>query len=141
MAEFVKKDLVKKSGQESEFEIASAATSREEIGNDIHPGTKTKLKQQHIPFEKRHARQITKRDYDYYDLIIGMDSYNIRNMGRILGVDVDHKIYSLLEFAGSKRDIAEPWYTGNFDETYSDVLEGCSALLDVINHKKMGEVR
>lgn len=141
MAEFVMKDLVRKAGQEDEFEIASAATSREEIGNDIHPGTKKKLTQQHIAFAKRQARQITKADYDYYDLIIGMDSYNIHNMRRILGEDSKHKVYSLLEFAGSKRDIADPWYTGNFDETYSDVCEGCSALLKGINQKKMGDMR
>lgn len=130
MAEFVMKDLVRKAGLEAEFEIASAATSREEIGNDVHPGTKQKLREENIPFSKRQARQITKEDYYHYDLIIGMDRYNIKNMMRIFGEDKEHKIFSLLEFANSSRDIADPWYTGNFDETYRDVCEGCHALLN-----------
>ena len=130
MAEFVLKDMVKKRHLEHEFEIASAATSREEIGNDVHPGTKRKLKEMGIPFHKRAARQITPSDYLHYDYIIGMDSYNITNMMRIFKEDPEEKISLLLEFAGLHENIADPWYTGNFDETYQDVVKGCSALLE-----------
>ena len=129
MCEFVLKDMVKKAGLEDMFSIESAATSREEIGNDIHPGTKRKLSEHNIPFSKRRARQITKDDYHKFDYLIGMDDANIRNMIRITGADRDKKVFKLLDFAGNDRSIADPWYTGNFDETYEDVAEGCQALL------------
>ena len=132
MAEFVMKDLVKKEGLDSRFEIDSAATSTEEIGNPVHPGTREKLRREGVPCGNHAARQMTRRDYDHYDLLIGMDRYNLRNMQRICGGDPDGKIRSLLSFAGSGRDIADPWYTGNFEETYSDVLEGCTALLKAL---------
>ena len=130
MAEFVMKDLVKKTGLASQFHIESAATSREEIGNDTHPGTKEKLRENGIPFERRHARQMTKKDYEKFDYIIGMDDANVRNIERICGGDPEHKITKLLEHAGADRSIADPWYTGNFDETYDDVIQGCEALLE-----------
>ncbi len=130
MAEFVMKDLVDKSGLSDEFYIASAATSTEEIGNDIHRGTRHKLLEMGIPFAPRRAVQMTRKDYTKYDYLIGMDRWNLRNMRWIAGSDPDGKIHSLLSFAGSSRDIADPWYTGNFDETYSDVVEGCQALLN-----------
>ncbi|MDO5294132.1 MAG: low molecular weight protein-tyrosine-phosphatase [bacterium] len=135
MAEFVMKDLVKKAGLEEQVKIASAATSREEIGNDVHPGTKQKLREMDIPFTKRHARQITKADYKEYDYIIGMDHYNLRNMKRILGEDSEQKISLLYQFVGVDKDIADPWYTGNFDETYKDVEIGCKALLKELKEK------
>ncbi len=130
MAEFLLKDLAAKAGLTHQLEIASAATSREEIGNDTHPGTKRKLDEMHIPYTKRKARQLTKADYAHYDFLFGMDSANIRNMLRLCGGDPDGKIHRLLDDTAHPRDIADPWYTGNFDETYDDVLEGCVSLLD-----------
>ena len=114
------------------YHIESAATSREEIGNDVHHGTKRKLREVGIPCPRRAARQVTRADYDEYDYLIVMDQMNIRNLHRIIGSDPGHKVYKLLEFAGSSRDIADPWYTGNFDETYDDVVEGVTALIDKI---------
>lgn len=132
MAEFVLKDIVKKAGRADEFYIASAATSTEEIGNDIHLGTRAVLRSHGIPFERRAARQITKADYENFDYIIGMDEYNMRNLKRMLGDDKCKKLYKLLEFAGSSRDVADPWYTGDFNTTYEDVLLGCNALINRI---------
>lgn len=132
MAEFVMKHMVRQAGLAEQFEISSAATSTEEIGNPVHWGTREKLRREGVPCGSHAARQMTRRDYDHYDLLIGMDRMNLRNMQRIAGGDPDGKIRSLLSFAGSGRDIADPWYTGNFDETYSDVVEGCSALLDML---------
>ena len=136
MAEFVMKDMVKKAKREWQFEIASAATSTEEIGNPVHWGTREKLASVGISCKGKTARQMTKRDYAEYDLLIGMDRYNLRNMLRIAGGDPEGKIHSLLEYAGSSRDIADPWYTGNFDETYADVVEGCTALLEHLTRNK-----
>lgn len=130
MAEFVFKDLVRKAGLSSHFLIASAATSTEEIGNDIHYGTRRKLKEMNIPVTPRAAVQLKKSDYSKYDYLIGMDDWNIRNILRIVRSDPQHKVCKLLSFAGKSGDIADPWYTGNFDETYRDVLEGCQALLE-----------
>ena len=129
MAQSVFAHMVKQKGLEDMFEIDSAATSREEIGNGPHYGTVRKLQQVGITVIPHRARQMTKKDYEYYDYLIGMDSANIRNMNRIAGGDPDGKIYKLPSFAGKSSDIADPWYTGNYDETYNDVLEGCEALL------------
>lgn len=129
MAEYVMKDLVHKSGYEDDFLIQSAATSTEEIGNHIHYGTRTKMREVGIPTDNRVAVQMRRSDYDKYDFIIGMDRWNYKNILRIVGEDSEGKVSLLLEFAGSTRDIADPWYTGNFDQTYEDVLEGCEALL------------
>ena len=114
------------------FEINSAATSREEIGNTPHYGTVGKLRQVNIPVVPHRAVQMTKADYEYYDYLIGMDTANIRNMNRIAGGDPDGKIYKLLAFAGSGRDVADPWYTGDFEATYRDVVEGLNAFLDFV---------
>ena len=133
MAQSVFADMVKKLYRENEFEIDSAATSREEIGNTPHYGTVNKLRQVGIPLVPHRARQMTRGDYEYYDYLIGMDTYNIRNMQRIAGGDPDGKIYSLLSFAGSDRSIADPWYTDNFDETYRDVVEGLNAFLKYLD--------
>ncbi len=135
MAEFVMKDMVRKAGLEDEYYIESAATSREEIGNDTHPGTKRKLTEAGIPFTKRRARQVTKSDYDEYDYLVIMDQNNLCNLNRIIDGDPDEKVFKLLDFAGKNRDIADPWYTGNFDETYEDVVEGCQALLEYLENK------
>ena len=128
MAQFVFQDMVNKAGLSGNFHIDSAATSREEIGNGVHYGTRQKLQQEGIPCGNHRARQMTRKDYQEFDLLIGMDDWNIRNMQRIAGGDPDHKIRKLLEFAGSRRDIADPWYTGNFDVTYADAVEGLEAL-------------
>ena len=129
MAESVLTHMVKQRQIDHLFEINSAATSREEIGNPPHHGTVNKLRQVGIPLIPHRAVQMTKADYEKYDYLIGMDDWNIRNMLRIAGGDPDHKIRKLLSFAGSARDIADPWYTGNFDETYDDIIEGCEAFL------------
>ena len=132
MAEFVMKDLVKKAGREKEFLIESAATSTEEIGNPVHKGTKQKLAQFDISVAGKTARQMTKNDYEEFDYIIAMDSYNTRNIARIVD-DKDGKVSKLLNYAGESGDIADPWYTGNFDETYEDVLRGCKGLLKYLD--------
>ena len=129
MAEFVMKDLVKKAGLEKEFQIASAATSREEIGNDVHPGTKDKLREMDVPFSRRRAVQLTATDGREYDYLIGIDRYNLRNMRAIVREEDWHKISLLLDFCGESRDVADPWYTGDFDATWDDVDRGCRALL------------
>ncbi len=130
MAEFVLKDMVARRGLADEFEIESAATSTEEIGNPVHPGTVGELRRHDIGgFEKKRARQLRRTDYDAFDLIIGMDEANMRNMGRMLGGDPAGKLHKMLEFAGSTRDVADPWYTGDFDTTYEDVCDGCRGLL------------
>ena len=132
MAESLLTHLVRERHIDHLFHISSAATSREEIGNPVHPGTVRKLQQMNIPCIPHKAVQMTKADYDDYDYIIGMDSNNMRNIGRIIGHDPEQKVYKLLTFAGEDRDVADPWYTGDFDATYRDVLAGCNAFLDTI---------
>lgn len=132
MAEYVFKDMVQKQGLEDQFYIASAATSTEEIGNPVHPGTRKKLAQVGISTAGKHAIQMTKADYEKYDYLLGMDDWNIRNILRIIGGDPQHKVSRLLDFTDRPGDIADPWYTGNFDVTYTDVVEGCQALLEMI---------
>lgn len=132
MAQSVFLHMVKEYHIEQLFEIESAATSREEIGNGPHYGTVQKLHQEGIPVVPHRAMQMTKRDYEYYDYLIGMDAANIRNMNRIAGGDPDGKIFKLLTFAGVGRDVADPWYTGDFDVTYEDVKTGCKAFLDFL---------
>ena len=132
MAEFVLKDLVRKRGVEDKFLIKSSATSYEEIGNDVHYGTKRKLMEENIPVESREAVRLSKNDYEKYDYIIGMEESNVRNILRIVGEDKNSKVCKLLDYSSNPRDIADPWYTGNFDKTYEDILEGCVAFLDSI---------
>ena len=132
MAESVMTHIVKQKHLEDMFYINSAATSREEIGNGPHYGTVGKLRQAGIPVIPHRAVQMTKADYDNYDYLIGMDTANIRNMNRIAGGDPDSKIYKLLTFAGAGRDVADPWYTGDFDATYEDVITGCEAFLEYV---------
>ena len=130
MAEFVLKDMVRKRGIADEFHIESAATSTEEIGNSPHYGTVDKLASVGIAVDGRKvARQLTAADYDAFDVFVGMDSANVKNMRRILGGDPDGKVHKMLEFAGVDRDVADPWYTGDFDATYEDVTDGCVGLL------------
>ena len=130
MAEFLFKDYVKKQNKEDMFYIASAATSSEEIGNGVHYGTKKILNSLGIDCSKRKARRIVVSDYDEYDYIIGMDEYNIMNMKRFFGKS--DKLFLLLKFAGINRDISDPWYTGNFTQTYNDVMLGIEYLYEYI---------
>ena len=130
MAEFVMKDLVKKAGLEDRFTIASAATSTEEIGSPVYPPARRELAAHGIGCAGKTARQLRREDYDRYDLLIGMDRANLRNMARITGGDPMGKIRLLLDFCGrSGQEVADPWYTGDFAATWNDVLEGCRALL------------
>ena len=129
LAQSMFQDMINKRGLSDRFYIDSAATSREEIGNGPHYGTVSKLREVGIPVVPHRARQMTRADYDNFDYLIGMDSYNISNMTRIAGGDPDGKIYLMLSFAGSSRSIADPWYTGNFDETYNDLTEGLGAFM------------
>ena len=137
MAQYVMQYLVDKRGLFDCFYIDSAATSREEIGNGVHHGTRAKLREVGIPCGDHRARQMTRGDYEEYDYLIGMDTWNIRNMNRIVGADPDHKIHKLLEYTNRGGDIADPWYPGNFDETYRDVSEGCEGLLAYILKEDM----
>lgn len=137
MAQYVMQYLVDKRGLFDCFYIDSAAASREEIGNGVHHGTRAKLREVGIPCGDHRARQMTRGDYEEYDYLIGMDTWNIRNMNRIVGADPDHKIHKLLEYTNRGGDIADPWYTGNFDETYRDVSEGCEGLLAYILKEDM----
>ena len=129
MAESVMTHLINQQHLSHLFEIASAARSREEIGNPPHYGTVNKLREVGIPVVPHRAVQMTKVDYEYYDYLIGMDTANIRNMNNIAGGDKNGKIYKMLSFAGSGRDVADPWYTGDFDATYRDVVEGLEGFL------------
>ena len=132
MAEFVMKDLVKKAGRENDFVIESAATSTEEIGNSVYPPARRKLAEHGIGCQGKTARQMTRSDYNRYDLLIGMDSYNIRNMRNIAGGDPEGKIRMLMDYTDRPGDVADPWYTGNFEATWRDVSEGCQQLLDYL---------
>ena len=136
MAEYVMKHLVKEAGVADRFFIDSAATSAEEIGNGVHYGTRRKLAQVGIPCGDHQARRVTWQDYSKFDRIIGMDEANRRNLLRMLKNDPDGKVSLLLDHTGHSRPIADPWYTGNFDDTYRDVLEGCQALLEEIRAKE-----
>ena len=130
MAEFVMKDLVEKAGLASEYYIESAATSTEEIGNGVYPPARRKLAEHGIGCAGKTARQMTRSDYHRFDLLIGMDSWNIRNMERISGGDPEGKIRMLMDFTPRPGDVADPWYTGNFEATWQDVLLGCQCLLE-----------
>ena len=129
MAEFVMKDLVEKAGVAQQFLIESAATSTEEIGNSVYPPARRKLAEHGISCQGKTARQMTRLDYGRYDLLIGMDSWNIRNMRAISGGDPEEKIRMLMDYTNRPGDVADPWYTGDFEATWRDVLEGCEALL------------
>ena len=129
MAEFVMKDLVEKAGVAQQFLIESAATSTEEIGNSVYPPARRKLAEHGIGCAGKTARQMTRLDYGRYDLLIGMDSWNIRNMRAISGGDPEGKIRMLMDYTNRPGDVADPWYTGDFEATWRDVLEGCEALL------------
>ena len=132
MAEFVMKDLVRKNCLEEQFYIESAATSTEEIGNSVYPPAQRKLAEYGISCKGKTARQMRRADYDRFDLLIGMDEWNIRNMNSICGGDPENKIHKLLDYTKRRGDVADPWYTGDFDATWRDVNEGCQRLLDTL---------
>ena len=136
MAEFVMKELVRRAGLEDDFLIESAATSREELGNDMHYGTRTKLREMGIPFTRRAARQIRPDDYDRYDYLVAMDDENLYYMNRCWGGDPKNKIRMLLSFAGKNRDIADPWYTHDFETTYREINEGLTAFNKFLKEQK-----
>lgn len=129
MAEFVMKELVRRAGRADEFYIESAATSTEEIGNAVYPPARRKLAEHGISSAGKTARQMTQDDYGRFDLLVGMDSWNIRNMNAICGGDPEGKIHRLLDFTSCPGDVDDPWYTGDFEATWRDVLEGCQAIL------------
>lgn len=130
MAEFVMKHLVRQAGCENKFEIASAATSTEEIGNEVYPPARKKLAEHGISCAGKTARQLTKADYQHYDLVVAMDNNNLRNIDRLLGGDPQGKVSLLMAHAGQPhQQVADPWYTGDFDATWRDVLAGCQGLL------------
>ena len=133
MAEFLFKNYFKNKGKEKSFLIESAATSTEEIGNGVHYGTKRILNSLGIDCSNKRARQITKSDYDNFDYLIGMDEWNINNILRIVGKDINNKVYKLLDFTNLKRDIKDPWYTGNFTETYEDIMIGIEGFYNYLN--------
>lgn len=135
MAEFMMKAMVAEAGRSDEFMIASAATSREEIGNGVYPPVRKLLNAHGIDCSGKTARQLEKADYENYDLLIGMDSANIRNMNRICGGDPDKKIRLLLSYTDRCADVADPWYTGDFETTWRDVQAGCRALLAQLDQK------
>lgn len=133
LAEFVMKDLVGKQGLSDEFLIESSATSSEEIGNPIYPPIKEIMRKHGVPFSEHYAKKLNPDDYEKFDLFVIMDSNNFRNIKRIFRDDSENKIHFLLEFAGIDGDVADPWYFGNFEKTYSDILIGCKALLECLN--------
>lgn len=143
MAEFIMKHLVSQAGRSADFEIASAAVSTEEIGNDIYPPAKRMLASKNVPFEHRGARQMTCADYAYYDYIVCMDQSNLRWLRYIIGEDTDHKVSLMMAWAitndpsqitnmGNIRDVSDPWYTGDFTKAYDDIFEGCQGMLKQI---------
>ena len=132
MAEFVMKDLVKKAGLALRFQIESAATSREEIGNPVYPPAQRKLAEHGISCDGHTARQLTNADYEKYDLLIGMDRANLRDMYRICCGDFAGKLHLLMDYTKQSRDVADPWYTDDFETTWRDVSEGCKSLLEKI---------
>lgn len=132
MAQFVMEDLARRAGREGEFVIDSAATSSEELGNPPHRGTVAKLRAEGVPVGRHRARRVRRDEYDDWDHIIYMDAENARGLARILGADPDGKVSRLLDWTPSPRDVADPWYTGDFDATYRDVVAGCKALLEAL---------
>ena len=136
MAEFVMKDLVRQAGLEAQFHIESAATSTEEIGNPVYPPARRKLAEHGIDCTGKTARQLTNADYDQFDLLIGMDRANLRNMHRICGGDSAGKLHLLMDYTDHPGDVADPWYTDDFETTWRDVLEGCQGLLERLRSRE-----
>ncbi len=136
MAEFAMRDLVEKAGLSAKYQIASAATSSEELGNPVYPPARRKLKEHGIDCAGHAARQLVRADYARWDYLIGMDSANRRNMQRLFGGDPEGKISLLLEWSGCSDDVADPWYTGDFEATWRDVSRGCRAILEALEERE-----
>ena len=141
MAEFIMKKLVEEAHLQDSFHIASAATSTEELGNSVYPPARRKLAEHGISCDGKTARQLTQRDYETYDLLIGMDSYNIRNMKRMCGGDPEGKIRMLMDYTNRPGEVADPWYTGDFNATYRDCMEGCKGLLQRLAKAENNAIR
>ncbi|MBE5886121.1 MAG: low molecular weight phosphotyrosine protein phosphatase [Lachnospiraceae bacterium] len=137
MAEFIMKYLVDQRGLTNQFHIASASTSTEEIGSRVHHGTAAVLDRLGIDYSEKRARQMTRKDYQDYDMLIGMDDWNMRNMNRIAGGDPEGKLYLLMDFTDRPGEVADPWYTRNFEVTYRDVMDGCEGLLAYLEENGM----
>lgn len=135
MAEYVMRDLVRQAGLEDQIQVASAATSREELGNPVYPPARRKLAEHGIACEGHAARQMTAADYDRFDLLIGMDQNNLRNMNRICGGDPQHKLRMLMDYTDRPGEVADPWYTVDFERTWQDVLAGCQGLLEQLESR------
>lgn len=135
MAEYVMRDLVRQAGLEDQIQVASAATSREELGNPVYPPARRKLAEHGIACEGHAARQMTAADYDRFDLLIGMDQNNLRNMNRICGGNPQHKLRMLMDYTDRPGEVADPWYTGDFERTWQDVLAGCQGLLEQLESR------
>lgn len=135
MAEYVMRDLVRRAGLEEQIQVASVATSREELGNPVYPPARRKLAEHGITCEGHSARQMTAADYDRFDLLIGMDQNNLRNMNRICGGDPQHKLRMLMDYTDRPGEVADPWYTGDFERTWQDVLAGCQGLLEQLESR------
>lgn len=140
MAEFIMKDLAQKAGLAGRFEISSAGTSAEELGNPVYPPARLKLAERGIDCADKRARRLTRADCEHYDLLIGMDGANLRNMRRICGEDFVHKIHRLLDYAGRSEDVADPWYTRDFETTARDVEDGCRGLLRALGGEYEGRL-
>lgn len=132
MAEMIFKELARERGVEDRFEVASAATSTEEIGNDVYPPARAELARRRIPCERRRAVQMTKADYNYYDKILVMDRMNLRNLNRLLGGDTQNKVEMLMDYTARGGDVADPWYSDRFDVAFRDIDEGCRGLMDAL---------
>lgn len=141
MAEFIMKQLVQQAERAADFEIASAAVSTEEIGNDIYPPAKRMLASKGVPFERRAARKMTLSDYAYYDHIVCMDQSNLRWLRYIIPSDPDNKVSLMMAWAGKTRDVADPWYTGDFIKAYDDILEGCQGMLKELRSEGVKELK
>ena len=141
MAEMILKDMVRKRGIVDRFVIASSATSTEEIwgdtGSPVYPPARAMLKKKGIPCEDHHAVQIRKSDYAAYDYIIAMEQFNLRNMRSVIGSDPDQKVYRMLDFTGTPRDVSDPWFSGDFESAYNDISRGCAAFLDYLEGRGM----
>lgn len=135
MAEYVMRDLVRQAGLEDQIQVASAATSREELGNPVYPPARRKLAEHGIACQGHAAHQMTAADYDRFDLLIGMDQNNLRNMNRICGGDPQHKLRMLMDYTDRPGEVADPWYTGDFERTWQDVLAGCQGLLEQLESR------
>ncbi len=136
MAEFIMKDYVDKLGEQDNFVIQSCATSTEEIGNGVHRGTRAVLDRLNISYAGKHAVQLKRSDYDNYDYFVGMDQMNRRDMKRMLGGDPENKVSLLLDYTSLPRDVADPWYTGDFESTYNDIIRGVKAFYEYIKNKE-----